>query len=113
MSESMKEHYKWPERIRCGDVVRVVVHEGPEGEAEYQKWTVAYADYSTGLLAPVGWPDCEYPIDRATHLECATQATHDEIVRTFVLSRSSRRRSKVRELYPEAWERAMRAGAST
>lgn len=41
-------------RIRTGDHV---YHKPSEEE-----WVVAFADYETGSLAPLGWPDCEAKI---------------------------------------------------
>lgn len=57
--------------IRTGDIVR---------HASGEEWVVAWADYSTGDMAPCGWPECQARIadctlsKRASDTECAELA---------------------------------------
>lgn len=56
--------------MRTGDHV----FHRPSGET----WVVAWADYSTGYMAPCGWPTCQAKISdceivrRSTDAECNT-----------------------------------------
>lgn len=76
-------------RIRCGDHV----FHRPSGE----KWVVAYADYESGKLAWMGWPngtadlaDCELvqSADDEKHrrdVKCYAEKTEDDGRRSNVL----------------------------
>lgn len=62
-------------RIRTGDTVR---HRPSDEE-----WIVAFADYTTGKLAPCGWPGCLAEIADCDLLESCPDIEHEALVETL------------------------------
>lgn len=78
--------------IRCGDTV----HHRPSGG----NWVVAYADYSSGDLAWMGWPEGYARIVECDLIACCTDAEHRENVGRWLAStRGDHRHAVVRRLY--------------
>jgi hypothetical protein len=59
-------------KIRCGDHVK---HRPTDEE-----WVVAYADYQTGKLAWIGWPEGRAEIDDCILIGAASDEQHTKYV---------------------------------
>lgn len=65
-------------RIRAGDHV----HHKPSGE----DWVILWADYSTGYLAPAGWPASEAQIQHCDVTKSLSDDEHQEFLDSIATS---------------------------
>lgn len=79
-------------RIRTADHV----HHKPSGE----EWVVGFADYETGYLAPLGWPDCDAKISDCDLIKAADDEEYTDTLARISVSgdRRGRRAMEIHEV---------------